>query len=308
MEPAPAKKTQGDGTKLEGCRRIWSVKEEEVLICALKDIITKGWKKENGFRGGYLHVLERAMVKAFPGTDIRVLPHIISKLHVWKKSHKMLTSMLARRGIDWNGEENMIKARDDAWDLCVKIDSNAHTMRYKTWPYYNDWCQIYGNDPIIRENTEDHFDTNQKLNADSGKKEREMALELDCCINEGLDDENEVSVCRPQESETEKKRMPKKRKISDHSYDDLSRAIVDLSKSVSVSFSEIIKRIGQEYEVSNARKQVYDELGKVPGLSTQDRIIVARLLVNKTPDMELFFSLPDDARAVMIKMLLADGL
>lgn len=293
---------------MDGCRRIWSVKEEEVLICALKDIITRGWKKENGFRGGYLHVLERAMVKAFPGTDIRALPHINSKLHVRKKSHKMLTSMLAQRGIDWNGEENMIKAQDDAWDLYVKIDSCARTMRYKTWPYYNDWCQIYGNDPIIRENTEDLSYTNKKINTDSARKEKEMALEFDCCVDEGLDDENEVSVCRPQESETEKKRMPKKRKLSDLSYDDLLRAIVDLSEYVSVSFGEIIKGTGQEYEVSNARKQVYDELGKVPGLSTRDRIIVARLLVNKTPDMELFFSLPDDARVVMIKMLLANGL
>lgn len=308
MELAPSKQTQGDGTKLEGCRRIWSIKEEEVLICALKDIITKGWKKENGFRGGYLHVLERAMVKAFPGTDIRALPHINSKLHVWKKNHKMLTSMLAQRGIDWNGEEYTIQAQDDAWNLYVKIDSSARTMRYKAWPHYNDWCQIYGNDPIIRENTEDLSDTDQKINTDSGKKEKEMALEFDCCINEGLDDENEVSVCRPQESETEKKQMPRKRKLSDHSYDDPLRAIVDLSESVSVSFGEIIKRSGHEYEVSNARKQVYGEVDKIPGLSTRDKIIVARLLVIKTPDMELFLSLPDDARVVMVKMLLANRL
>ncbi|XP_073147718.1 uncharacterized protein [Henckelia pumila] len=308
MEAAPSRQNQGDGTKSEGCRRIWSVKEEEVLICALKDIITKGWKKENGFRGGYLHVLERAIVKAFPGTDIRALPHINSKLHVWKKSHKMLTSILAQRGIDWNAEENMIKAQDDVWDLYLKIDSSARTMRYKTWPYYNDWCQIYGNDPIIIENTEDLSDSDQKINTDSGKKEKEVALEFDCCINEGLDDENEVSVCRPQESETEKKQMPRKRKLSDHCYDDPLRAIADLSESVNVSFGEIIKRLGHEYEVSKARKQVYGELGKIPELSTREKIIVARLLVNKTPDMELFFSLPDDARVVMVKMLLANRL
>lgn len=102
--------------------------------------------------------------------------------------------------------------------------------------------------------------------------------------------------------------MPRKRKLSDHSYDDPLRAIVDLSESVSVCSGEIIKRLGHEYEVSNARKQVYGELGKIPGLSTRDKIIRARLLVNKTPDMELFFSLPDDARVVMVKMLLANRL
>lgn len=75
-----------------------------------------------------------------------------------------------------------------------QIDSSARTMRYKSWPHYNDWCQIYGNDPIIREITEDLSDTDQKINTDLGKKEKEMALEFDCCINEVLDDENEVSV------------------------------------------------------------------------------------------------------------------
>lgn len=147
------------------------------MISALKDIIANGWKSENGFRTGYLVVLERVMVQAFPGTDLRAQPHINSKLHVWKKYHASLTCMLALRGFSWNAKEKMVKAQDGAWDLYLKVDSSARTMRYKSWPFYEDWCQIYGSDiPILRENIEDLADADQEIKTDTVTGEgKEMA-------------------------------------------------------------------------------------------------------------------------------------
>ncbi|KZV21773.1 hypothetical protein F511_02931 [Dorcoceras hygrometricum] len=120
MEPTPSEQMQGQGRKSDKSRRCWSMKEEEVLISALKDIVANGWKSENGFRTGYLIVLERVMVKAFPGTDLRAQPHINSKLHVWKKYHASLTCMLVLRGFSWNAKDKMVKAEDDAWESYLK--------------------------------------------------------------------------------------------------------------------------------------------------------------------------------------------
>ncbi|KAL0295401.1 UNVERIFIED_CONTAM: hypothetical protein Sangu_2510200 [Sesamum angustifolium] len=66
-------------------RRTWTLREEEALVNALRTIVTTGWKCENGFRCGYLSQLETLMCKQFRNSDLRVEPHINSKIHVWKK-------------------------------------------------------------------------------------------------------------------------------------------------------------------------------------------------------------------------------
>lgn len=121
---------RGEGRRIERRRRCWTTREEEVLIAALKDIISKGWKCENGFRTGYLRVLEGSMLKTFPSTDIRAEPHINSKLHVWKRHYASLASMLGESGITWNDSTKMINAQNDAWNLYVKVNSyfGNHSM------------------------------------------------------------------------------------------------------------------------------------------------------------------------------------
>ncbi|KZV54377.1 hypothetical protein F511_28951 [Dorcoceras hygrometricum] len=65
--------------KVDKTWRTWTAREEDVLIAALKDVVTKGWKSENGFKSGYLTLLESTMHAAIPGTDLRGNPHIKSK-------------------------------------------------------------------------------------------------------------------------------------------------------------------------------------------------------------------------------------
>lgn len=295
--------SKGQGKKIDRRRRSWTIREEEVLITALKDIVLKGWKCENGFRTGYLKLLERSMLKAFPSTDIRAEPHINSKLHVWKKFHGSLASMLGVSGITWNDLTKMIDAQDDAWELYVKTDSNARTMRYKSWPFYRDWCEIFVKERIIRENAEDIADAVQELETNKGK-EKEAGAEFGC-VFEGHDDENEMSVCQPQSNGTEKKQSPKKRKMSDCSSDPFVTAINVFCDKLDARFEDIARRIGFEYDISNARRELYAELGRLPGLQVRDKLTVAKFLVNKTGDLDLFFSLPEEDRVEMVKMILA---
>ncbi|PIN17282.1 hypothetical protein CDL12_10055 [Handroanthus impetiginosus] len=295
--------SRGQVKRIDKRRRSWSITEEEVLIAALKDIVSKGWKCENGFRTGYLKLLEQAMVKAFPRIDIRAEPHINSKLHVWKKYHGTLSSMLGVNGISWNKSTNMIDAQDDAWDLYVKTDNNARTMRHKPWPFYPDWCKIFGKDRVTKENAEDLVDAVQEMETNK-RKEKEGAAEHGC-VFEGLDDEHEMSVCQPHSNGTEKKQPPKKQKLSDCSSDPFIEAINVFFDKLDARFEEIAKRIGYEYDVSKARKEVYAALGRIPGLLVRDKLAVAKFLVNRTADLDLFFSLPDKDRAEMVYMILA---
>ncbi|KAG6531500.1 hypothetical protein ZIOFF_005314 [Zingiber officinale] len=144
----------GKGKKAEKTRRSWSVHEEEVLIQALKDVINKGWKSENGFRAGYLTLLENAMRAAIPGTNIHGNPHINSKVHVWKKTHGTLVTILSKSGVGWNDTDTTIEGTDEAWEAIIQSDHTTRSMRHKQWPYYQDWCEIFGNDRATGEHAE----------------------------------------------------------------------------------------------------------------------------------------------------------
>ncbi|KAL0360950.1 UNVERIFIED_CONTAM: hypothetical protein Sradi_3779500 [Sesamum radiatum] len=104
-------------------QRVWSVREEEGLIVALKDVVKQGWKCENDFRTRYLGVLEQEMKKLFPSSDIKADPHIQSKIHLWKMTYGSLVSVLGRSGFGWNEATNMVVVDDDVWDNYVKINS-----------------------------------------------------------------------------------------------------------------------------------------------------------------------------------------
>lgn len=78
-----------------GTRRVWSAREEQVLISALKDLVSNGWKNDNGFRTMYLIKLEEALKKVYPHTNLQVNPNITSKLTTWKKAYRSL--MTAQR-------------------------------------------------------------------------------------------------------------------------------------------------------------------------------------------------------------------
>ncbi|KAL8514866.1 hypothetical protein ACS0TY_013812 [Phlomoides rotata] len=66
-------------------RRVWTFAEECELMNALEDLVVKGNKCDNGFRSGYLLLLENSLVTKFPGCDLKAEPHINSKIHVWKR-------------------------------------------------------------------------------------------------------------------------------------------------------------------------------------------------------------------------------
>ena len=103
-------------------RRLWDHREEEILIEALKEIVVEGWKADNGFKAGFLQVLESKIVAALPGSDLRGMPHIESKIKTWKKHYNSLGDMLNTSGFGWNDTNKTIEVEsDDVWEAYVKV-------------------------------------------------------------------------------------------------------------------------------------------------------------------------------------------
>ncbi|KAH7854018.1 hypothetical protein Vadar_009159 [Vaccinium darrowii] len=87
------------------------------------------------------------LLAALPGTDIRANLHIASKIKVWKKNYNSVKDMRNTSGFEWNDSAKMIKVESDTvWEDYCKRDNNAKGIRFKSFPYYDDWSLISGND------------------------------------------------------------------------------------------------------------------------------------------------------------------
>ncbi|KAL8476163.1 hypothetical protein ACS0TY_028719 [Phlomoides rotata] len=119
------------------------------------------------------------------GTDIVANPHINSKIHVWKKDYGALSDLLSKSGIGWNLTNSMIEIEDEGvWESCRWADPCVKGLRYKTWPYYPQWIEIFGKDRATGENVVDPIDLvnelyNNGLNREGETGERYMPLTPD---------------------------------------------------------------------------------------------------------------------------------
>ncbi|KAK6121651.1 hypothetical protein DH2020_044604 [Rehmannia glutinosa] len=104
-----------------------------------------------------------------------------------------------------------------------------------------------------------------------------------------------------------KKSNGKKRKPVE-SLDPLCDFMKTFCRNTDVRLGDIAKQIGYEYDISVARKEVFGAIGNIQGLTLRDKLLVSKLLVKNTEDLELFFSLLEEARAEFARMKLACSL
>ncbi|XP_073030347.1 uncharacterized protein [Primulina eburnea] len=243
------------GKKADKSRRCWTTPEEEVLITAWKDVISKGYKSENGFRNGYLPLLESTMKSVFCNTDIRGHLHITSKIHVWKKNYSSLSSMLAKSGIGWNQTENMLAATNEAWEAQLKVDNNVRVMRYKRWPYYEDWCEIFGNDRATGSRAESFLAAvNDVLNLEE-QVPNDVQVHMEDMYRpmEGDGESMSVNNSTPSNPSVGTKVKSKKRKKITEGDDKIVVAINNLADITKETMSNLIKQMAAEKKLAESQ-------------------------------------------------------
>lgn len=115
-------------------RRAWQLREEEVLLDCLKELVATGWKSDNGFRAGYMNKLEELMRAHFPTANIRANPHIVSKLTGWKKNYGSLCSILGRSGVGFNlYGDYTVDAADEQWEQICNVGYHLNSYSICTF-------------------------------------------------------------------------------------------------------------------------------------------------------------------------------
>ncbi|CAA0822952.1 Unknown protein [Striga hermonthica] len=199
-------------------RRSWSQQEEEVLIAALKGIITTGWKSENGFKMGFLNILEQELVKQLSGTDLQASN--------------------------------------------VNLSSPSRTLS-------------------------EHMEMND--------------VNMEEEVNETMSESTQPSSTRT------KKSVGRKRK-SGQSFDPLCEVMKNFAEKTGARLEKIAQRIGNEYDVSSARKDVYSIVREIEGLNLQEQLLISKILVKNIDELDLFFSLDNAARVEIVRIKLAGGI
>ncbi|KAG6395957.1 hypothetical protein SASPL_142091 [Salvia splendens] len=319
--------------KSDRSRRIWSAREEEILMATLKELAANGWKSDNGFRNGYLVRAREAIKSEFPKTDIMPHPHIYSKITTWKRNYESLKTMLSYSGIGFNSDGTYrIECDDEQWALFCKRDRHAKYMRNKSWPQYEDWNEVFGND---RADGEKRIDVGAAARTIYGNKDEapvsdepqaadetstHMSLQdlfPDMVFPEGVmpemidESQSATEVGGPgvgadvgsMRGKQVFKKVLKKQKVEDK-MDGVITLMGQIHTDTNERLKEISTRIGYEFDLSNKRSEVFDQLKGIPGLSLKLQFYISKKLVKEPELLDLFRGLPETARAAFVFDLL----
>ncbi|XP_057799340.1 uncharacterized protein LOC131015106 [Salvia miltiorrhiza] len=299
--------------KTDQKRRSWSTHEEHVLLASLKELVANGWKSDNGFRGGYLSKLEEAMRKEYPDSDLKGTPHINSKVTTWKKTYYSLWNILKVSGVGFNvNGKHMIDCDDEQWQSFVAADKNVTNFRYKSWPYYEDWKLIFGKDRATGDEAEDLMEAAhemyQKLSSSPLNDLGDYHVSLDDIFENDLTGDNVSQTPNQQETipiEQEAPTTSKKRRRSGGFDEKFFEALHEVGRGTESRLETISCRMGYDFDVSKARKEVNAKLSGIPGLSQHDKFVVCNMLAEKTEYLDIFSSLSEDEKGAYVTFLLA---
>ncbi|KAL0418905.1 UNVERIFIED_CONTAM: hypothetical protein Sradi_1304000 [Sesamum radiatum] len=253
------------------------------------------------------------MCKQFPNTDIRSESHIKSKIHVWKKYYGTLLGMIGKSGLGWDDTRCMVIVKSQ--DVWMNIAS-ARSMRYKSWSYFPTWREIFGKD---QENGEVTHDVNETENLSDNVTEIEL---VDCYVptaewcpdlgyvgnDNAFVGDNQANVEANVNSTTSNKKCTssnKNRKPHQDAQDDgLATTVFTFCETTNKRLGEWSKKHFVDYDEVSIRSTIFKAIGRVPEIDMNDQILISDRLVYNPKKMDLFFSLPEEARACMVGLML----
>ncbi|KAL8552374.1 hypothetical protein ACS0TY_001171 [Phlomoides rotata] len=273
----------------------------------MKELIANGWKTENGFKPGYLLKLEAGMLKTLPGTDIRASPHITSRVTIWKRFYGSLQTMLNNNsGIGLNADTGLLDCHDNCWDLIVKADPNATNMRYKAWPFYDYWNEIFGIDRANGRAAEDVADAANAILSEDAPNLRDHAgdppdqipghnpADMDfVCESSGVDNSAAAKYCGKKRSDVESSPA-----------DRVCDVIGQFCRASDNRFDSLVHVIGYESTLGSARKEFPKVLAGIPELTEDERVDAAHMFAKNPDCLEMFMGMVDESRARYVYRLL----
>ncbi|KAL0413047.1 UNVERIFIED_CONTAM: hypothetical protein Sradi_1506400 [Sesamum radiatum] len=245
-------------------------------------------------------MLEQLLRKKCPESGLKSDPHISSKIHVWKRTYACISDMLAKSGFGWNEAMQMIASSNEVFDNYAKIDPFAKTLRFKSFPYYPSWSEIFEKDRATGEHAENIYASNNVSIEMIPVSPKYYVPSPD--INALADDHDfmnsftqSTAHLNAAPSDTERvssKKMKKSISTVDEKFDAKFDTFISVNDN---RLSDLAKRLGVEQEESNARRQVWSAIESMSDLTIVQKCVASKKLVNNKNDLDLFFKHVDSS-------------
>ncbi|XAR57436.1 hypothetical protein NMG60_11025582 [Bertholletia excelsa] len=113
----------------QNCKHQWTANEDALLVMCLLELKIKGtFIAKNGFKPGYLNVLEAMMEQKAPGYGIKGKPRIQSRLKIMKTDWQTIYDMVCGQktsGFGWDNENKCTTTEKEVWEAYIKGKDRA---------------------------------------------------------------------------------------------------------------------------------------------------------------------------------------
>lgn len=194
-------------------------------------------------------------------------------------------------------------------------------MRFKSWPMWDAWKEIFGKDRAVGTTAADLGEMSKEVCStgvpflESGDSEYVASTGAPSGANpqntksspQGLDqtasdNDNETQSAQKKTPQSAQKKN-KKRKVVDRS-DILLEMLAKSNEDINSRLDKLTNRIGYEFDVSKARKEVFPILGDIQGLTLGQQLDAAGIILEKVQRLDLFMSLPEAFRHTYVVRML----
>ncbi|KAF7145321.1 hypothetical protein RHSIM_Rhsim04G0059300 [Rhododendron simsii] len=165
-------------------------------------------------------------------------------------------------------------------------DNNVQGLRFKSFPYYEDWCMIFGN---------------AEATGEMAKSAADMVENLDEAPKEAGGDSTTVSKIDKSPEEHSKK----KAKVSENILAGMNNFADKLGIYFERSDAKLEMlggRMGYAHDLSKKSAEVNDALRKLP-ITVESRAIAGMAITQDAQKVDHFFSLDDEENMIMLKKL-----
>ncbi|KAL3737794.1 hypothetical protein ACJRO7_019335 [Eucalyptus globulus] len=299
MEGSNFSQTQGRGTKRD--RRIWTIDEENALLDGLEELVTRGMKADNGFKSGYMVMLEKWFEEKFPHSGIKGNPHIESKMKNLKKLYNQIYDLRNQSGFGWDHEKHCVDIHsEDSWQKYCKTYPGVASLRGKSFPQYDRLANVFGKDRAKGNLSEDPSEAHAAVDHEEYENHDNVATN-------GVS-QNSPPLSSSQAQNVSDSSRRKRAKASDK----WAAGLVEIAGTFG-SFLEkanermemIASRIGHAKDLDNDKRKINEELLQM-SLGTMDRIKLCRKIVKDPENIHLFLGFQGEDRKAFVELLLQE--
>ncbi|KAG8390603.1 hypothetical protein BUALT_Bualt01G0100700 [Buddleja alternifolia] len=213
--------------------------------------------------------------------------------------------------VGWNSTTKMIETNsDEQWEAAYKTEPMARTMRWKSWPYYNSWCEIFGKDRANGNGAEDFHDAfvgviHTKTETQPQSPPATNLEDIDTLDTPLAEEVATTLVCEPDSSTTTKPTSKDKCKLSEGIVGPIMEGLNNFTEKTDSRLGDIIRKMGHEHELTRKCESVYHIVNEILDLTLDDKLVATNMIVKNTQVIAIFFSLPQEAKVGQVRLMLA---